>query len=427
MKRRKTSEQKDQIILSFQKGQKVGALAKKHKISRSIIYQWISETKKVSTLKKHHSMDFKNEIIRKVEQGSKITEICELFGLSQSTVYNWIKTIDIKQAKTTRIEVIEKAKYDLLLGLFKTYSITNSMTMEERIALISHNSEKYDVKFLCGLFDVNRSTYYGYVNHQPTARMERDNQLKKQISEIYHHHQKIASAAKIKVLLQEENMTVSEKKIRYLMAEIGIQPTKEKSRKKYRRPRTSVKYKNLLKQNFNQTVPNRVWVSDITEIKINYKPVYLCVILDLFSRKVISYELSKVNSFRLTLNAYKKAVVNRNTHPMIFHSDRGVQYTSKAFRTYLQNNDVLLSYSAAGYPYDNAVMESFFSHFKKEAVYPKLPFSSIQAYKTVVQNYIEYYNKQRLHQGIGMITPNLKEGLFKKSHCLQEENEVQTK
>ena len=415
MRKRKTSEQKDKIILSYQKGQKVKILAKHYKISRSIIYLWISEIKKISTLKKHHSLDFKNEIIQKIQQGSKITEICELFKLSQSTVYHWVKTIDISPNKTTQTKVIEKEKYDQLLQLFKTYSITNSMAIEERITLITHNSKTYNIKLLCELFDVNRSTYYNYINHQTTPQLERDNLLKKQISEIYYHQKKIASAAKIKVLLQEQNIIVSEKKIRFLMTELGIQYIKTKFTKKYRRPRTSIKYKNILKQDFNQPIPNRVWVSDTTEIKINYKPVYLCVIIDLFSRKVISYELSKVNNTRLTLTTYKNAVINRKTYPLIFHSDRGVQYTSKVFRTYLQNNDVLLSYSAAGYPYDNAVMESFFSHFKKEAVYPKYPFSTIQSYKKIIENYIDYYNRQRLHQGIGMITPNLKEGLYLKN------------
>lgn len=416
MKKRKTSEQKDKIVLSYQNGQKVEDLAKRYKISRSIIYLWISETKKTEKLRKHNTIDFKNEIIKKIEQGSKVTEICLLFNLSKSTMYHWIKTIKINPNKTTQIKVIEKEKYDLLLRLFRTYSITNSMTIEERISLISHNRKQYNIKLLCQLFDVNRSTYYQYINHQTTPKIERDNYLKKQISEIYHHHKKIASAAKIKVLLTEQSITVSEKKIRFLMTELGIQFTKNKHTKKYRRPRTSIKYKNILKQDFNQPIPNRVWVSDITEIKINYKPVYLCVIIDLFSRKVISYELSKVNNTRLTLNTYKKAVTERKTNPMIFHSDRGVQYTSKVFRTYLTNQNVLVSYSAAGYPYDNAVMESFFSHFKKEAVYPKYPFSTIQAYKSIVVNYIEYYNKQRLHQGIGMITPNLKEGLFYKTN-----------
>ncbi|MBU1143286.1 MAG: IS3 family transposase [Firmicutes bacterium] len=421
MRKRKTSEQKDRIILYYQKGQKVEILANRYKISRSIIYLWISEIKKISTLKKHHSIDFKNGIIQKIQQGSKISEICELFKLSQSTVYHWVKTIAINPNKTTQTKVIEKVKYDLLLQLFQKYSITNSMSIEERIALITHNSEKYNIKLLCELFKINRSTYYNYVNHQTTPQIERDILLKKQIFEIYNHHKKIASAAKIKVLLQEQNITVSEKKTRFLMTELGIQFTKTKFTKKYRRPRTSIMYKNILNQDFNQPIPNRVWVSDTTEIKINYKPVYLCVIIDLFSRKVISYELSKVNNTRLSLTTYRNAVIHRKTHPMIFHSDRGVQYTSKVFRTYLQKNEVLLSYSAAGYPYDNAVMESFFSHFKREAVYPKYPFTTIQSYKTMIISYIDYYNKQRLHQGIGMITPNLKEGLYHKNNRSKSE------
>jgi putative transposase len=296
MKKRKTSEQKDKIVLSYQNGQKVDALTKKYKISRSIIYLWISKTKKIVALKKHHSIDFKNEIIQKIQQGSTVTEICQLFKLCQSTVYHWIKTIDINQSRSTQKAVIEKQKYDLLLKLFKTYSITNSMTIEERIALITHNSKIYNIKLLCSWFNVNRSTYYNYVDHQTTPQIERDHFLKRTISEIYHHHKKIASAAKIKVLLLEQNLTVSEKKIRFLMTELGIQFNKSKYSKKYKRPRTSIKYKNILKQDFNQPIPNRVWVSDITEIKINFKPVYLCIIIDLFSRKVIAYEISKINT-----------------------------------------------------------------------------------------------------------------------------------
>lgn len=115
------------------------------------------------------------------------------------------------------------------------------------------------------------------------------------------------------------------------MHELGIQFNKNKYMKKYKRPRTSIKYKNLLKQDFNQTIPNRVWVSDITEIKINYEAVYLCVIIDLFSRKIIAHDISKINNTRLTLNTYRIASIYRGTHPLMFHSDRGVQYTSKIF------------------------------------------------------------------------------------------------
>jgi transposase InsO family protein/transposase-like protein len=415
MKKRKSSDQKDKILLSYHSGVKVDVLAKRHKISRSIIYLWISETKRVKSLKKRHPLDFKNEIIQKIKNGSKVTEISELYHLSKSTVYNWFETIDSMSVKTAQIKVIEKEKYDSLYQLFKTYSITNQMSVEERMSLITLNSKTYSIDFMCRLFNVTRSTYYNYINHQTTPAIERDKLLKEKIMLIYKKHNKIASASKYKVILQEQQIIASEKKIRQLMHELGLQFNKGNKSKKYIRPKTSIKYRNLLKQDFNQSMPNRVWVSDITEIKINYRPIYLCVIIDLFSRKVIAYDISKVNNTRLSLTTYKKAVDYRKTHPMMFHSDRGVQYTSKIFRTHLKKFDVQLSYSAVGYPYDNAAMESFFSHFKRESVYPNYPFSTDQAYKSKVHEYMDYYNKKRLHSSIGMIPPNLKEGLYKKA------------
>ena len=314
------------------------------------------------------------------------------------------------------MKVIEKTKYDALYQLFKTYSMTNQMSVEERISLITFNSKTHSIDFMCKLFNVTRSIYYNYINHQTTPAIERDKFLKEKIMLIYKKHNKIVSAAKYKVILQEQQIITSEKKIRFLMHDLGLQFNKTNKSKKYLRPKTSIKYKNLLKQNFNQSKPNLVWVSDITEIKINYRPIYLCVIIDLFSRKVIAYDISKVNNTRLSLNTYKQATIHRKTHPMMFHSDRGVQYTSKIFRAYLQKFDVKQSYSAVGYPYDNAVMESFFSHFKREAIYPNYPFSTDQAYKSKTKEYMNYYNKIRLHSSIGMITPNLKEGLYKKAN-----------
>ena len=416
MKQRKTSQQKDKIILSYHNGVKVDILAKKHKISRSIIYLWINETKRVKSLKKRHSLEFKNEIIQKIKSGSKITEICELYQLPKSTVYHWNETISTLPVKKGQVKVIEKTKYDALYQLFKTYSMTNQMSVEERISLITFNSKTHSIDFMCKLFNVTRSTYYNYINHQTTPAIERDKFLKEKIMLIYKKHNKIVSAAKYKVILQEQQIITSEKKIRFLMHDLGLQFNKTNKSKNYLKPKTSIKYKNLLKQNFNQSKPNLVWVSDITEIKINYRPIYLCVIIDLFSRKVIAYDISKVNNTRLSLNTYKQATIHRKTHPMMFHSDRGVQYTSKIFRAYLQKFDVKQSYSAVGYPYDNAVMESFFSHFKREAIYPNYPFSTDQAYKSKTKEYMNYYNKIRLHSSIGMITPNLKEGLYKKAN-----------
>jgi len=209
------------------------------------------------------------------------------------------------------------------------------------------------------------------------------------------------------------DITVSRKKVSHLMQDMGIND-QTKRRPAFIRPpkRTNENCKNLLNQQFTQKAPNLVWVSDITEIKINKKPVYLCAILDLFSRKIIAHQVSRKCNTRLTLLTFDSALLNRKTKPLMFHSDRGVQYTSEEFQQYLRKKEISQSFSAPGYPYDNSVMESFFSSFKKEAIHIRQAFRTIQDYIKHVNEYMHYYNFQRYHKGNGLLTPMKKEELY---------------
>ena len=123
---------------------------------------------------------------------------------------------------------------------------------------------------------------------------------------------------------------------------------------------------NILKQRFDPSEPNTVWVCDFTYLRAVGRFYYLCVILDLFSRKVIAYKLSPSLNTRLSIEALDMAVASRNASDgVIFHSDRGCQFTSEAFRKHLDVLNIVQSFSAKGHPYDNAVMECFFKYLKK--------------------------------------------------------------
>ena len=172
-------------------------------------------------------------------------------------------------------------------------------------------------------------------------------------------------------------------------------------------------YDNHLQQNFNQNAPNTVWVSDITYIKAAGKFYYLCVIIDLFSRKVIAYSISGKQDSDLVKSVFLVAYKNRNSPKgLMFHSDRGSQYNSFSFRKLLDDMNVVQSFSKKGHPYDNAVAESFFKYLKLEETNRKI-YSSIQELKLSVFEYIEgYYNSKRPHSSLGMLTPNQKEANF---------------
>ena len=126
-------------------------------------------------------------------------------------------------------------------------------------------------------------------------------------------------------------------------------------------------FKNHLNRKFNPDAPNKAWASDITYLKVASKWHYLCVVIDLFSRKVISWLLSDKPDAQLVINTFRKAYRSRNCpQGLMFHSDRGSQYTSSAFRKLLDELNVVQSFSAKGCPFDNAVVESFFKFLKAE-------------------------------------------------------------
>lgn len=170
---------------------------------------------------------------------------------------------------------------------------------------------------------------------------------------------------------------------------------------------------NKLKQNFTTDKPNLVWVSDITYVKVNGSFYYVCVIIDLFSRKVISYSVSNKIDTKLVINTFNKAFISRNKpENLIFHSDRGCQYTSKEFRKFLENYNIIQSFSAKGYPYDNAVAESFFKFLKFEELNRK-SFTSKSELELSLFEYIEgFYNSKRPHSANDMLSPNQKEKLY---------------
>ena len=126
-------------------------------------------------------------------------------------------------------------------------------------------------------------------------------------------------------------------------------------------------FTNHLRQNFNQKAPNLVWASDITYIKAGGKWHYLCIVMDLYSRKVIAWHLSAKADAQLVITTFRKAYEKRNApHGLMFHSVRGTQYTAFAFRQLLDSLTVVQSFSKKGYPFDNACCECFFKYLKKE-------------------------------------------------------------
>ena len=162
---------------------------------------------------------------------------------------------------------------------------------------------------------------------------------------------------------------------------------------------------NILKQNFNPKEPNKAWCSDITYIKAGGRFFYLCVIIDLFSRRVIAYNLSKHIDTSLVLDTFESALKNRN-YPknVIFHSDRGSQYTCEKFRKRLDRASFIQSFSKKGHPYDNAVAEAFFKFLKLEET-NRRSYHSFDELVLAIFEFIHFYNFNRPHSANNLLSP----------------------
>ena len=156
-----------------------------------------------------------------------------------------------------------------------------------------------------------------------------------------------------------------------------------------------------------------MWASDITYLNAGGKWYYLCVIMDLFSRKIISWNISGKPDAKLVITAFRNAYNKRNSPlGLMFHSNRGSQYIALPFRQLLDSLNVVQSFSKKGYPFDNTCCECFFKYLKKEET-NRRTYHSLQELRLSVFEYIEgFYNSKRPHSSLGMMTPNQKEKLF---------------
>ena len=223
-------------------------------------------------------------------------------------------------------------------------------------------------------------------------------------------------AEKIRTILVQRGYQVSIEYVARLMKEMGLASIRSTAKQDYIKLNATEKKRNILRQQFQADRPNQIWVSDVTCFKLGERYLYTCVILDLFSRRIVAYNVSKKNSTQLITSTFKTAWEQRSANAsLIFHSDRGAQYTSHRFRQLLHERSVEQSFSNSGKPHDNAVAESFFATLKKEDLYRK-DYTSEAAFKRGLASYIEFYNTKRPHRTLKNQTPCQVEELFMSSN-----------
>ena len=257
---------------------------------------------------------------------------------------------------------------------------------------------------MCKLLKVSSSGYYQYLSRGISNRDVLNIALDQEIKRLFDKYEGVYGYRRI---YRELTITASINRVRRRMMELNLYAT---PKKKYKTPTKSCSGSsyaaNILDQDLHATAPNQKWVSDITQMQINSRKLYLAVIIDLYSRKVIGWSMSNRMPASLVCNALKMAMRNRG-YPtgVILHSDRGSQYTSYDYQRLIASYMLIGSMSAKGCCYDNAACESFFATLKKEHVYRKR-FGCYETAKSSVFKYIEaFYNRKRRHSSIGYLSP----------------------
>jgi putative transposase len=276
-----------------------------------------------------------------------------------------------------------------------------------RFAFIAAKRAEHRVTILCRCMRVTRSGFYAWLRRGLSARAQRDLVLRTKLRAFHAASQNRYGRPRLWKDLKEDGEAVSEKRVRRLMREEGLQG---KVPKRFKQTTDSQHddpiADNLLDRDFTAAAPNQRWVGDTTEFVIGdgSAKLYLAAILDLFSRYVVGWAISAVNDHRLTRKALEMAVRRRCPEPgLLHHSDRGCTYTCEDYQAYLATQGITCSMSRRADCYDNAVMESFFATVKKEEADR---FPSYSDAKMALFDYIEvFYNQRRRHSTLGQISP----------------------
>ena len=264
---------------------------------------------------------------------------------------------------------------------------------------MKQHQSTFGVAAQCRYFGVSRSGFYAWLNRKPSARLQWKQRLDQEVKQCFEQHKQRYGAQRIQRELQRQNQPYDIKTIAASLRRQGLVAKAARTFKATTNSRHTLPvFENLLNQDFTASQPNQKWVSDITYLATAEGWVYLAVVIDLYSRRVIGWSMAERMTTELACAALRMAIAQRKRPiNVIVHSDRGSQYCSHAYRELLEKHQLIGSMSAKGNCYDNACAESFFHSFKVETIHGEY-FATRENLKQTVFEYLEVdYNRTRLH------------------------------
>jgi transposase InsO family protein len=272
---------------------------------------------------------------------------------------------------------------------------------------VKEHCDEFSIALLCQVMEVSVSSYYAWRKRPESERKEENQQILEKIKDIHKQSRQTYGSPRVYGELKKQNISCSENRVARLMKLHQIAA----KRKRRFVVTTDSKHdlpvaENILNQNFQATKSDEKWVTDITYIWTKEGWLYLAVVLDLFSRKIVGWAMDANMERWLVINALKMALQSR--HPpkgLLHHSDRGSQYASNDYQQVLNDNNICCSMSRKGNCYDNAVLESFFATLKQELVYHHIYQDRKEAKQDIFEYIQVWYNRKRSHSSLGFLSP----------------------
>ncbi|MEF9491224.1 IS3 family transposase [Escherichia coli] len=363
---------------------------------------------------KRYPEEFKTEAVKQVvDRGYSVASVATRLDITTHSLYAWIKKYgpdsstnkeqSDAQAEIRRLQKELKRVTDER-DILKKAVLRKAVRL--RYAFIRDNSCCWPVRLLCRVLDVHPSGFYAWLQQPHSQRHQADLRLTGQIKQFWLESGCVYGYRKIHLDLRDSGQQCGVNRVWRLMKRVGI-----KAQVGYRSPRArkgeaSIVSPNRLQRQFNPDAPDERWVTDITYIRTHEGWLYLAVVVDLFSRKIIGWSMQSRMTKDIVLNALLMAVWRRNPEKQVLvHSDQGSQYTSHEWQSFLKSHGLEGSMSRRGNCHDNAVAESFFQLLKRERIKKKI-YGTREEARSDIFDYIEmFYNSKRRHGSSEQMSP----------------------
>ena len=380
----------------------------------------------MSKNRRNFSPEFKTKlVIELLESGKTLNEIASKYDVLPKSLITWKKQF-LENASIVFEESVPSKKYkeelkekeEKIENLEKTLGRTvmerdwlqkkvGSSGLIEKLSLVNPELP-LSITRQCELLEINRTTVY-----YERAAKEINNAILNRIDEIYTDHPYYGYRRLYASLLMEGVDTNPKEILRY-MRMLNIQALYPKKKRFTTFPDSAHKKYPYLLKNMDITKPNQVWASDITYVRLNNGFAYLCAVIDLYTRSILSWRLSPVMDERLTLSVLNDALFSYGK-PEIFNSDQGSQYTAQGFINTLIKHKISISMDSKGRAYDNIIIERFWRTIKYENIYPSA-YAGIKEARAGIDAYMHKYNNVRLHSSLKYKPPlSVYKGYFKEA------------